>query len=61
MVKNRALINKAHGSLCDICDQKISDQEAENGEFEYSKIKRKSDIWVHRHCWDELYGKQVVE
>lgn len=50
------LIRKAKYKQCDICNQKITSEEAENGDFEYSRTKRKRDIWVHKYCWKGLYG-----
>lgn len=51
----RQLIEKAKEKKCDICDQSFSDEEAKNKEFHYSKTKRKSDIFIHKSCWDKMY------
>lgn len=58
MVYKRDLIRKAkYNKQCDICNQKITSEEVENGDFEYSRTKRKRDIWVHNRCWRRLYGR----
>jgi hypothetical protein len=44
------LIKKAIGKLCIICNQWISDEEANNKDFEYSQTKSKHEIFVHKHC-----------
>lgn len=56
MEKSKRLIEQAKGKVCDICNLSIDAKQAEDKDFEYSKTKRKGDIWVHRHCWIKLYG-----
>lgn len=50
------LVKKAKGKHCDICNKKITETEAESGDFEYSKTKRRNEFWVHNRCWRRLYG-----
>lgn len=51
------LIKKAKDEKCDICYQSITAKEADNQDFHYSRTKRKTDIYVHKKCWESLYGK----
>lgn len=56
MKYTKQLIDKSIRKKCDICGQEITEQEARDLEFEYSRTKRKTDIFVHKRCWDKLYG-----
>lgn len=56
MKYTRQLIEKAEDKKCDICDQSITASEAAGEEFEYSKTKRKNEVFVHKKCWRRLYG-----
>ncbi|WMJ85470.1 hypothetical protein [Anaerocolumna sp. MB42-C2] len=49
------LIKKAIGKQCVICDQYISEDEANKMDFEYSKTKSKHEIFIHKHCWSKTY------
>lgn len=52
-----ALISKAKGHKCGICDQYFTDSEAENEDFHYSKTKHGTEVFIHKHCWNKTYGK----
>lgn len=56
MEYTKQLINKSVGKKCDICNQPIDDKNREDKSFHYSKTKRDSEIFVHKKCWDRLYG-----
>ena len=58
MEYTKQLINKSEGKKCDICDQPIDAKDREEKRLHYSKTKRGSDIFVHKKCWDRLYGKE---
>lgn len=49
------LIKKAIGKQCVICNKWITEEEANNMDFEYSQTKNKHEIFVHKHCWNKAY------
>lgn len=46
-------INKAKNKRCNICGNYITDNEAESKDFHHTKTKRKTDVYIHKHCWGE--------
>lgn len=57
MEYTKSLINLAKGKRCDICKDIISDLQAENNEFHYTKTRAKHDVFVHKNCWSKANGK----
>ncbi len=53
----KGLIILAQQSPCDICGLYITESEANSGDFYHSLTRRKSDVFVHKHCWDRTYKK----
>ncbi len=53
-VKNSISI-LAQNKPCDICGQYITEAEAVSEDFYHSRTKRKSDVFIHKHCWDSTY------
>lgn len=49
------LIKRAVGKQCAICYRYISEEEANNKEFDYSQRKNKHEIFVHMRCWNKAY------
>lgn len=56
---DKRLIQKAKGKPCRICYQIITETEADNCEFHYSKTTNRKDKFIHTKCWKNLYGKKV--
>lgn len=50
-----SLLKKVGEAKCDICDKKFNSEELHNHEFHYSKTKRRTEIFVHKSCWENLY------
>lgn len=51
---------KAVNRRCLICNQYVSKEEAENGDFIYSKSSR-GDVVAHKHCYQDELGKKGDE
>ena len=49
------LIRKAIGKQCAICYRYITEEEANNKEFDYSQRKNKYEVFVHKRCWNNTY------
>jgi hypothetical protein len=54
---DKKLITKAINKRCDICKEPISETEANNCEFHYSRTSGKRDIFVHIKCWIKSWGR----
>lgn len=54
----KSLINSAKGKLCDICKEYISELEADDSEFHYTKTSAKHDVFVHKNVGIKLMGSQ---
>ena len=52
------LVTKAEGQRCDICNESITGSEARSHDFHYSKTKRKTEVFIHKRCWDSLYKSE---
>lgn len=39
---------------CIQCEQIFTEKEIEKGEFYYSRTKRKTTMFVHRECWNDV-------
>lgn len=53
----KQLLDKSIGKNCDICNQLIDTKDRVEKSFHYTKTKRKTEIFVHKKCWDKLYGR----
>ena len=49
----KQLIAKAKHSRCKICQEYISEAEADNQEFQVSKTSRGGYCFVHTRCWQK--------
>jgi hypothetical protein len=51
-----AIIKRAIGKRCALCDKYISESEANEEDLHYSQTKSKHEIFIHKHCWNSNYG-----
>lgn len=58
MEYTKQLIDKAKGSRCKICQEHISEAEADNQEFQATKTSRGGYCFVHSRCLGN--GKKEV-
>jgi hypothetical protein len=56
MEYDKKLITKASNKRCDICGEYITETEANNCEFQYSRTSSRRDIFVHIKCWIKSWG-----
>ena len=47
------MIRRAIGKQCTICNKYISESEANNKDFHYSKTRHGSEVFVHKKCFGE--------
>lgn len=56
--KLSTIASKAVGKRCILCSQYISEDEAADGDYIWSKTRR-GDICSHKHCYNDEYGKKA--
>jgi hypothetical protein len=47
---------KVAGKQCTICNQYLTQEDAQRGDYVLVNTKRSSEICTHKHCWIKLYG-----
>lgn len=53
MEYSKQLIAKAKNKRCDICLEYITEEEADNCEFQYSQTSSRREIFVHTKCLEK--------
>jgi hypothetical protein len=51
MEYDKKLVEKAKGSRCQICQEHITEAEAEGQEFQATQTHRGGYCFVHNRCW----------
>ncbi|MDF2485663.1 MAG: hypothetical protein K0R46_1831 [Herbinix sp.] len=57
---DKKLILKAVNKRCDVCKDFITEDEANNCEFYYSRTSGNRDIFVHIKCWLKAWTGGVM-